>query len=412
MGSTRYLIVGGGLAGGYAVEAIRAKDQQGRIALVTDEPHLPYDRVPLSKQYLMGQTTRDKLFLKDAAYYEQAHVEVIRNHRVVKIEVKSHTATLDDGQSMTYEHLLLATGGRPHRLPIPGNDLPGIRYLRTIEDSEAIQAAISKAKRAVVVGGGFIGCEITAACAQKGLDTTIIEALPRLLYVPIDPETSQWVTEYFSSQGIHVKTEMKAARFIEEHGQVGGIETQSGEKILGDLVTVGIGIAPNVELAKDAGLTVDNGIVVNEKLEVEGMGIYAAGDVARFYSPIFKKQIRVEHYDVAMKHGWIAGANMAGGQAQFNELPYFFSNLFKLRMQVWGDTTQRETIVRRGTLEVTEKGGFAQFYLGQGQVQAYLAINRSFKEARAAQKLIQSGKTIDNPSRLSDEAFNIGTLTV
>ena len=358
----------------------------------------------------MGKIPRESLFLQEAEFYQQHNVEVLLGRRVQRLNVDARSALLNDGRELKFDRLLLATGGRPRRLSIPGGNLPGIYYLRTIDDSEAIQAAMSKAHRAVVIGGGFIGCEIAAASVQKGLDTTIIEVGPSLLSLPIDAETAQWITEYFIERGVHVLTNEAAARFLEEDGRAVGVETKTGKEVLGDFVGVGVGVAPNVELAQEAALAVDNGIIVNEQLEVDNKGVYAAGDVARFYSPVFAKHLRLEHYDVAVKHGQVAGANMAGGQEKFAELPYFFSFMFKLRTEVWGDATQRELVVRRGPLQLTDKGGFAQFYLSQGRIQAYLSVNRPFKENEAAKKLILSRQTIEDSSVLGNESVDLGTL--
>jgi NAD(P)H-nitrite reductase large subunit len=408
--STRYLIVGGGLAGGSAVEAIRARDQEGRIVLVSDEKHLPYDRVALSKGYLMGKLRQESLFLQDAEFYQQQHVEHLLGRRVQQLNTDARTALLDDGQEVEYERLLLATGGRARRPPIPGSDLSEIYCLRTIEDSDAIRTAMSSARRAVVMGGGFIGCEIAAACKQQGLDTTIVEVLPSLLSLPLDPETAQWITKYFIEQGVHVLTNETAARFVESNGRVAGIETKTGKTIPADFVAVGVGITPNVELAKEAGLPVNSGIVVNEQLRVDDTSIYAAGDIASFYSPVFGRHLRLEHYDVAAKHGEVAGANMAGGKERFTELPHFFSSMFKLRIEVWGDATQRDTVVRRGPLELSDKGGFAQFYLSQGRVQAYLSVNRSYKEAEPAKNLILGRHPVKEISLLGNESVDLNNV--
>lgn len=408
--NTPYLIVGGGLAGGSAVEAIRSRDREGRIMLVSDEKHLPYDRVPLSKEYLMGKIKRDSLFLQEKEFYKEQQVDMLLGRRVQSLNADGRTASLDDGREVEFERLLFATGGRVRRLPIPGDNLPGIYYLRTLEDSDALHAAISKSRRAVVVGGGFIGCEIAAACAQKGLDTTIIEIGPCVLSMALDFETAQWITRYLTERGIHVLANDAAARFMEENGRAAGVETKTGKTVSGDFVAVGVGISPNLELAEEAGLKVDNGIVVDERLQASHTGVYAAGDVARFYSPVFDKHLRVEHYDVAVKQGTVAGANMAGGEESFNELPYFFSFMFKLRTEVWGDLTQQDLVVRRGPLRVSDKSGFGKFYLSSRRVQAYLSLNRPSKEAQAAQKLILSRQTIDDPSVLGNESMHLDTL--
>jgi NADPH-dependent 2,4-dienoyl-CoA reductase/sulfur reductase-like enzyme len=408
--STRYLIVGGGLAGGSAVEAIRERDKEGRIVLVSDEQHPPYDRVALSKGYLMGKLRQESLFLQDDEFYQQQHVELLLGRHAQRLDISAQTVLLDDGRELKYERLLLATGGRARNLPIPGSDLLGVHCLRTIEDSDAIREDMSSAHHAVVIGGGFIGCEIAAACMQKGVDTTIVEVLPSLLSLPLDPETAQWITKYFVEQSVHVITNQTAARFVEADGRVAGVETKTGKTIPADFVAVGIGITPNIELAKEAGLPLDNGIVVNEQLQVDSASVYVAGDVASFYSTLFGKHLRLEHYDVAARQGEIAGANMAGAQDRFNELPHFFSSMFKLRIEVWGDATQRDVVIRRGQLELSDTGGFAQFYLAQARVQAYLSVNRPFKEAEVAKNLIFSRQTIKDISFLSDESVDLNTL--
>jgi NADPH-dependent 2,4-dienoyl-CoA reductase/sulfur reductase-like enzyme len=204
-------------------------------------------------------------------------------------------------------------------------------------------------------------------------------------------------------------TNEAAARIVEANGRVAGVETKTGKTIPSDFVAVGIGITPNVELAKEAGLPVDNGIVVNEQLQVDNASVYAAGDVASFYSPAYGKHLRLEHYDVAAKHGEVAGANMAGAQEAFSELPHFFSSMFKLRVEVWGDATQRDVVVRRGPLQLSDKGGFAQFYLAQRRVQAYLSVNRPSKEAEEAKNLILGRQTIEDISLLGDQSAGLNT---
>ena len=410
MDHTKHLVIGGGLAGGSAVRVLRVTDPEARIVLVTEESHLPYDRVPLSKQVLMGKLTIDKVFLKDEEFYKQERIEIIRNRRATSVDIHSHLVTFDDGSELEFERLLFATGCSPVRLSIPGNDLPGIYYLRTIEDSEAILSALNS-KSALIIGGGFIGCEVAAACISKGLETTIVEAGPRLLGKAIDEETAQWVTDYFKEQGVTVFTNTTASKFIEDEGRVGGVELDGGDRIRSDFVVVGIGVKPNDQLARDAGLQVDNGIAVSENLQASSPGIYAAGDVARFHSPLFGKPLRVEHYDVAFKHGQIAGANMVGAHEAFSEPPYFYSFTPNLKIQVWGDVTDYDKVVRRGSLKaVDDKTRFAQFYLKEGQVQAYLSVNRDFKELQAGQKLVISRKKLDDLSPLSDETVDLNSL--
>lgn len=407
----RYIVVGGGLAGGSAVEAIRERDPVGRLMLVTEEKQRPYDRVPLSKTYLTGRLPREGVFLKKPEFYEHKHIELLIGRSVKRLNLRARTVLLDDGQEVGFERLLIASGGRPKKLPIPGGHLPGIHYLRTLEDCEAIKAAMVNSGKAVVIGGGFIGCEVAAAFATKGLETTIIELGPYLLNMAIDEETGRWITKYFEQQGVRVLTGVRAASFVEGGGHMVGVQTEHGELVRGSIAVVGVGINPNEELAQEAGLKVDNGIMVNEHLETEVEGVFAAGDVARFYSPIFGHHLRVEHYDVAVKHGRLAGANMTGAQLSFTELPFFFSYMFALRTLVYGDMSKYDQVIRRGALQLTERGGFMRFYLKDGRVNAFLALNRGIKEMQAVQRLILSRRTFEDTSILADESVDLQGLT-
>ncbi|MBI3286759.1 MAG: FAD-dependent oxidoreductase [Chloroflexi bacterium] len=400
-----YLIIGGGLAGGSAAESIRQRDATGRLALVSAEPHLPYDRVPLSKTYLMGRMKRERLFLKKPEFYEEQKVELMTERRVDAIDIHSRTVRLDDGRELGFEKLLLATGGRPRRLSLPGSELAGIYYLRTIEDCEAIREAMGRSGRAVVIGGGFIGCEVAAAFAAQGLETTLLELGPYLLNMALDEETGRWIGDYFTQQGVRVMLDAAAARFLGEAGQVRAVETRDGQRIECDFVAVGIGIALNTELAQRSGLKIDNGVIVDKHLETEIPGLYAAGDIARFYSPPFGRHLRVEHYDVAVKHGQVAGANMAEERLAFEELPYFFSYQFKLNINVFGDMSHWDQMVRRGRLSVDP--GFLQFYFEGHRLNAVLSVNRKAAELQAAQRLIAARRPGEQPALLADESIDL-----
>ncbi len=411
MDRAKYVIVGGGLAGFNAVAPIRERDPDGRLVLLTDEQERPYDRVPLSKRYLQGALSRDGVFLRPAEFFEENQVELHTRKRATKLDAKAKVLSLEDGTELRYDKLLLATGGWPRRLPLPGADLQGIHYLRTLEDSDALKGAMEHAKRLVVVGGGFIGCEVAAAGVLKGLDSTVVEVGPYLLNLAFDEPTGRWVMEYLAAKGMKVRCGERATKFHGEGGRITGVETASGPVIPADLVVVGVGLIPNTALAKAAGLAVDNGIVVNERLEASAPDVYAAGDVARFYSPVFERHLRVEHYDVAVRHGKVAGANMAGAGVAFTELPYFFSDMFELRIHVHGTLSDHDRILLRGERKVTEQGGFVQFYMKGGQVMAYLGVNRKLKEERAAQRLIASRRTFEDTTPLEDPSTDLAALS-
>ncbi len=410
MESAKYVIVGGGLAGFNAIPPIRERDPDGRIVLVTDEKERPYDRVPLSKKYLQGALSRDGVFLRSPDFFEENRVELVTGRKVTKLDSKAHVVSLDDGRDLRYEKLLLATGGTPRHLPLPGADLAGIHYLRTLEDSDALKEALSQAKRLVVVGGGFIGCEVAAAGVLQGLDTTVVEVGPYLLNLAFDEPTGRWVTEYLGSKGMKARCGERAAKFLGSGGRVSGIETSGGATIPADLVVVGVGLAPNTDLAKVAGLQVDNGIVVNERLQASDPNVYAAGDVARFFAPVFERHLRVEHYDVAVRHGKVAGANMAGGDATFADLPYFFSDMFDLHIHVHGILSDHDRVILRGERKLTDQGGFVQFYLKGSRIMAYLGVNRKLKEERAAQKLIAARREFPDARVLEDLSSDLIAL--
>ena len=402
-----YVIIGGGLAGVAAADAIRRRDKTGRLVLVCAEGHPPYDRVPLSKDYLLGNIEREQIFLRQPRFYERNKVELLLHQPATAIDVGQRLVTLADGSQLGFEKLLLATGGRPRRLPIPGVDLDGIYTLRNLEDTEAIRSALARAPRVVVIGAGFIGCELAAAFAQLGVATTVLELTPAPLSLVVDPETSAFVTDYLCQQGVTILTNTGAARFLGEQGRVRAVVTSTGEELPADLVAVGVGIAPNTELAAAAGLTVDNGVVVNEFLEAAD-GIFAAGDMARYYSPLCGRHLRVEHYDVALQHGRVAGANMTGAQQAYDELPYFFSFMGEVHINMVGDMSRREQVVRRGALSLDP--GFLQGYFADGMLQAVLSVNRNGELLQAARERITQRQPVRHPEAFADESQDLASL--
>jgi NADPH-dependent 2,4-dienoyl-CoA reductase/sulfur reductase-like enzyme len=279
--------------------------------------------------------------------------------------------------------------------------------LRDIEDTEAIQQAVRGARRAVVIGGGFIGCELATAFAHLGLSTTVVELTPAVLSLVVDAETSGVVTAYLQQQGVSVLANTGASRFVGEQGHVKAVVTSTGGELEADVVAVGVGIVLNTELAADAGLTVENGVVVNEYLEAAN-GIFAAGDIARYYSPIFTRHMRVEHYDVALQHGRLAGANMSGERRPYTDIPYFFSFMGDLHINVVGDMSRREHCVRRGALG--RERGFMQFYFADGLLQAALSVNGDGALLQAARERIAARQPVSNPAAFADEQQDLTSL--
>ena len=398
-----YVIVGGGLAAVAAADAIRRRDKTGRIVLISAESHAPYDRVPLSKAYLLGTVERDEIFLRPSRFYERNKVDLMLNQPVTALHLATRQVTLASGTQLGFEQLLLATGGRPRRLPIPGDHLAGVHYLRNIEDTEAIKSALQGARRAVVVGGGFIGCELATAFAHVGLETTVVELTSGVLSLALDTETSGFIEAFLRQQGVTVLTGTGAARFEGEDGRVGAVVTNHGERLEADIVAVGVGIIPNTEIAAEAGLTVDNGVVVDEFLQAAA-GVYAAGDIARYYSPPLGHHLRVEHYDVALQHGRTAGANMTGARQAYTDLPYFFSFMGDLQLNVVGEMQRRDLTVRRGPLDLDP--GFVQFYFADGRLQAVLSVNRNGALLQAAKAHILERRPVTDAQALADALYN------
>jgi 3-phenylpropionate/trans-cinnamate dioxygenase ferredoxin reductase subunit len=402
-----HVIVGGGQSGFYALTAIRRRDTSGRVVLVCDEPHLPYDRVPLSKDYLVDKRPREKLFFRPKEFYENQKVEVISGKRATRLDKSGRVLKLEDDTEIAFKRLLLATGGRPRVLALPGSNLAGIHYLRTIDDCERIKEGMKKARSAVVVGGGFIGCEVAASFATRGLRTTMVEVASYPLNVAVNEETGRWIARYFRERGVDVITDTQVSAFVGRDGAVEAVRTSRGE-LPADLVAVGVGIAPNIELAQEAGLKVDRGIVVDEYLQTDSEGVYAAGDVARFYSPIFERHLRVEHYDVAAKQGMTAGANMAGERKAFADLPFFFSFMFDLKINAYGDLSKKTRIVSRGP--VGAEKGFFQLYFDDGVLNGFLSVNRPFQEVNELKRVILSRKSFPDVSPFQNESWSLGAL--
>lgn len=403
-----YLIIGGGVAGGHAVYEIRKHDAKGKILVVSKENHFPYDRPPLSKEYLAGKEKKSDVFFRADSYYKRNKVEFYKEREVQRIDTSAQNVTLEDGGKLSYKTLLIATGGRPRKLNVPGGDLDGIYYLRTIEDCDAIkEVAKTKSAQVAIVGGGFIGCEVAATLRSRGLNVTLMDNKPHLLSVAFDEEAGNWIREYQSQKGVHVMNNVTVTQFVSDNTgkKVNGVQLKDGEIIPADYVIVGIGIELNTEIAKEAGLAVDNGIVVDQFMKTSANRVFAAGDIARFYSPLFDQNLRVEHVDVAQRQGAVAGANMVGvvrkkkKKRSFDEPPYFFSYQFDLEINAYGNLSKPSRVVRKGELDA--KTGFIQYYVKDSVVNGILSVNADWKDIEKAKSLIRK-KDIRDPTILGE----------
>jgi 3-phenylpropionate/trans-cinnamate dioxygenase ferredoxin reductase subunit len=409
----KYVIIGGGLAGQRAGDGIRKVDADGSVALVTAEHHLPYERPPLSKGYLTGKKGLNRVYLKEDDYYGQNNIEVITGVRATKVAPAARSVTLDDGRLLGYEKLLLATGGRAWRLPIPGSDLPGVFTLRTIEDSDGIRQAAEPGKQALVLGGSFIGSEVASSLAQLGLGVTMVFPEGRLLELIVPEELSALLHAKYGANGVRILSGTKPER-LEGDERVRQAVLDSGETLAVDLVVMGVGIRLNTGLARDAGLELGerDAIVVDETLRTSDPNIYAAGDITAWPDPTsgriknIRKRLRVEHWDVARRQGLRAGRNMAGEEKPYTSLPYFFSDLFDFSFEVWGDLTTWDRTVTRGTLE---SGSFALYYFYQGKMVGVLAVGRPDEERKPMQELVKARPAYEDvATRLRDEGVDLG----
>jgi 3-phenylpropionate/trans-cinnamate dioxygenase ferredoxin reductase subunit len=409
-----FLIVGGGLAGVRAAQALREEGAAGRLVLLAAEQHRPYNRPGLSKDFLRGESTRDALYVHPAGWAEAHDVELRAGVAAEKLDISRRTATLAGGETLRFERLLLATGSRPRTLPIPGVELANVFLLRDIGDAERIKRAAETARRAVMVGGGFIGAEVAASLRQKGLETAVVTREGVLWEHLFGAALADAFQRKLVENGVGVLTGETVAR-IEGSGRAERVVTTAGRTLACDLVVIGVGAAPRLRLAEGTPLQVDGGIVTDEYLRTSVPGVYAAGDIASFWSRLYRKHLRVEHWDVADKHGLVAGRNMAreaAGQGApleaFDEPPYFFSDLFDLAMEYLGHNEGYDDTVVRGNAGSYE---FTGFYLRRGQLVAALSVNRS-GDVDPTRRLIQERLTVDGQTRghLADPAFDLAAL--
>ena len=408
MPSVKYLLIGGGLASAEAAKQIRRVDAEGSIALVSDEPLLPYNRPPLSKEYLRGEAT-EPLEFASAADYEELRVTTVLGSAVTSLDAASSTATLDNGEVYAYEQVLLATGGSPVRLPVPGADLDGVYYLRGASDADAINAAAQEAKRAVVVGAGFIGLETAASLRQMGLDVTVIEMADAIWPRFADRNLAAHVQKLSAARGVEFLVNSPVAGFEGGGGKVSAVLTGgAGPVVACDFAVVGVGIRPNTALAEGAGLAVDNGIVVDEYMRASAPNVFAAGDVANYPDPIFEKRRRVEHWGHAEYSGQVAGANMGGEEMRYDLLTYVWSDIFDLHLEAAGDEGESDTSVVRGDMDA---GSFTVLYLKENRMTAYFSVNTPAREFPVFQRLIRRKKDLTGRlDDLRDPGFNAREL--
>jgi 3-phenylpropionate/trans-cinnamate dioxygenase ferredoxin reductase component len=368
--SETYVIVGAALAGAKAAETLREEGFDGRVVLIGNEPDRPYERPPLSKDYLRGEAERDVAFVHPAEFYEEKDIELRLEVNVTGIDLVEGQLLIEE-ERLGFTKLLLATGAEPRRIPIPGADLDGVHYLRTFADSDALRAAIEASSSVAVIGAGWIGAEVAASARQKGLDVTLIEQLD----VPLERVLGREVGEIYGAihrdQGVDLRTGV-AVEAIEGSGRAERVRLAGGDTVDCDFVVVGIGVTPRVALAEAAGLEVGDGIVVDERLKTSADNVFAAGDVASHRHPFFGQRLRVEHWHNALEQGPAAARSMIGTGEPYDKIPYFFSDQYDVGMEYAGHATEWDEVVFRGDVDARE---FIAFWLKDGYVLAGMNVN-------------------------------------
>jgi 3-phenylpropionate/trans-cinnamate dioxygenase ferredoxin reductase subunit len=390
-----FVIVGGGVAAAKAAEGVRAAGGEGTGVIVAAEPELPYERPPLSKEFLRGEAGRERTRTHDEAWYRHHDVEVLLATRASTVDVATRTVTTEVGDQLRYGRgLVLATGAKPVRLELPGEDLDGVFYLRTVDDAERLRAAISRAEHMVVVGGGFIGAEVAASATQMDTRVTLLERGDTLWTRAVGSEMGGFFEAFLRDRGVHVRTRTRAER-IEGGQQAEAVVLPDGSRLHADLVVIGVGARPDVELAERAGLPVEDGILVDGQLRAAD-GVWAAGDVANADHPLFGR-VRIEHWAEALNQGLLAGRNLAGAGERYDRVPSFFSDQFDLSLSYLGHAREWDELVVRGSREVAEPK-FVAWYLRGDVPRAALIVNDRDAEDRV-REVVRRAQPID-PARL------------
>lgn len=389
------------MAAAAAVQGLRERGFDGRIVLVGEESEVPYERPPLSKEYLRGEQGRDALPVHPEEWYREQDVELRLGVRATALDPSGPAVTLEGGERLDADGVLLATGGRPRRMP--GKPSDRVLYLRAVDDADRLREVVGSG-RLVVVGAGFIGAEVAASARSLGAEVTVLERNHVPLNRAIGEEMGRIYAAIHRDHGVDLRTEDGVAAIEEtENGIV--VRTERGDSIETDAVLVGIGIEPNVELADAAGLEVDNGVVVDERCETSAPGVFACGDMANHAHPTFGRAIRVEHFDNALKMGTHVAGSMLGEKAPFTDPHWFWSDQYDVNLQYAGFAYEWDEIVIRGSME--ELDGVA-FYVMEGVLLGALGLNRG-RDVRRAMKLIGSRP---DPAGLRDEDTDLRTLAV
>ena len=399
--SDTFVIAGGGLAGAKAAEALREQGFDGRIVLACEEDLRPYERPPLSKEYLQGKAERDSIFVHSPDWYAANAVELLPGTAVTGIDRSRREVTLSDGGHLGYGRLLLATGSEPRRLPLPGADADGVLYLRRVDDSDRIRDTFTTASRVLIIGAGWIGLEVAAAARLAGAEVTILEAADLPLLQVLGPQVAPVFADLHREHGVDLRLGVRVAEITVSGGKATGARLADGTRIGADAVIIGIGAVPRTRLAEKAGLHVRDGVVTDASLRTSDPDIYAAGDIANAFHPLLGRHIRVEHWANALHQPETAAAAMLGRDAAYDRVPYFYTDQYDLGMEYAGYAVPGgyDQVIFRGDVGKRE---FIAFWLSGGRVVAGMNVN-IWDVNDAIGALIRSGQQA-GPARLADPA--------
>jgi 3-phenylpropionate/trans-cinnamate dioxygenase ferredoxin reductase subunit len=366
-----FVIVGASLAGAKAAEELRGQGFDGRVVLVGNETERPYKRPPLTKDYLRGEADREKVYVHERGFYEEHDIDLLLDTTVTVIDIAGSRVTLGDGRALRYDRLLLTTGARPRRIDVPGADLDGLYYIRTLADCDVLRERVVAGARVAVIGAGWIGSEFAASARQLGLEVSLIGPL----WLPnariFGPEIGTFYRDLHARHGVELLLG-SAVESVEGDGAVARVRVADGRAVECDFAVVGVGVTPRAELAREGGLDTDNGIVVDERLRSASPNVFAAGDVANAWNPFYEQRIRIEHWANALNQGPAAARSMLGQPESHDRIPYFFSDQYDVGMEYSGYAMSWDQVVFRGQRET---GEFVAFWLRDGRVVAGMNVN-------------------------------------
>jgi NADPH-dependent 2,4-dienoyl-CoA reductase/sulfur reductase-like enzyme len=401
-----YLILGGGVVAGYAAQAFAEEGlEPQQLAIISEDDTLPYERPPLSKDYLAGDKEKEEILINDPEFYSKHGIETFLNTRVAQVDFQNKELVSEEGQRFGYKKLLIATGSRLNRLDVDGADGDGIYYLRWLDNASAIRRHAEQAKRGLVVGGGFIGMETAAVLASRGVETTWVFPDEQPMAGFFTPQMAEFFMNRYREEGVTLIPNAKVRSFQHQENQFTAM-LDSGKSITAEMAILGVGVKPALQLFKGTDLQIEDGILVNEFLETNLPDVYAAGDVVNYRDVIFDKHRHIEHWDNAMQQGSHVASVMAGNRKPFEHVPYFFSDEFDISWEFWGDTADADRIVHRGDVS---GGSFSTWWLKEGRLVGAFVLDRPDEEREAAQSWIRERAQL-SADLLADEERSLAIV--